>query len=282
MEEPKPELLPETNMPHILHPDYLPKGVIIKQEPPDATSSIIGEIISQPAFVARGIKQELLDSATQSIVEKHSSTCQINQFIQECGMTGLRIEDVRTLITADDHVTKITAEQEASNLGNQLNVLVPESALPVVTATGIAIPPNTSPITMVASIAMKTTLSVVTPERADIKKVTDMTPLPVLTTTMASATSISDKTLPVVTSSSAQSALHVVTTAMTSITLPVVTTTQSDGGSTGATSRQWSRITNKPLEKADSNKTVTNNTVDMPTIAKLQIAIESVKPSSQV
>ena len=155
-------------------------------------------------------------------------------------------------------------------------------ALLMVTASSIAIPPNTSPITMVTSIATKTTLSMVTPERADINKVTDMTPLPMVTTSMASATSISDKTLPVVTSSSAQSALHVVTAAMTSITLPMVTATQSDGGSTGATSRQWSRITNKPLEKADCNKTVTNNTVDMPTIAKLQIAIESVEPSSQV
>ena len=87
VEEPKPELLPETSTLDILHPDYLQKGVIIKKEPPDATSSIIGEIISQPANVARDIKQELLDSATQSIMEKHSSTCQINQFIQECGTT---------------------------------------------------------------------------------------------------------------------------------------------------------------------------------------------------
>ena len=125
VEEPKPELLPETSTPHILHPDYLPKGVIIKQEPPDATSSIIGEIISQPTFVARVIKQELLDSPTQSIVEKHSSTCQINQFIQEHRVTGLHIEDVQTLITADDHATKITVEQGASILGDQLNVLVP-------------------------------------------------------------------------------------------------------------------------------------------------------------
>ena len=46
VEEPKLELLPEIPTPDILHPDYLPKGVIIKKEPPDNTSSIIGEIIS--------------------------------------------------------------------------------------------------------------------------------------------------------------------------------------------------------------------------------------------
>ena len=46
MEEPKPELLLQTHAPNILHPDYLPKGVTIKQEPLDATSQVIGKIIS--------------------------------------------------------------------------------------------------------------------------------------------------------------------------------------------------------------------------------------------
>ena len=283
VEEPKPELLPETSTPHILHPDYPPKGVTIKQEPPDATSSIIGKIISQPACVARGIKQELLDSATQSIVEKHSSTCQINQFIQEHGITGLCIEDVRTLITADDHATKFTAEQETSNLANlddQLNVPVSETALSMVTPTSIAMLPITSPTTVVASIATKTTLSMVTPKTSDINAFTDKTPLPMVTASLASATSTSG-TLPMVTSSSTPSALHVVSTATTSKTLPVVTVAQGDGGSSATACTKWSRITNRPLEKADRNNTDTTNKVDMPIIPKLQADIESVESSSQ-
>ena len=227
VEEPKPELLLHTHVPDILHPDYLPKGVTIKQEPLDTTSQVISEIISQPAAVARDIKQELLDSAsvardikqelldsaTQAIVQKHSSTCQINQFIQEHRTVGLRIEDVRMFITADDHATKELSKQ------------VP----PAVDKTDDITLPVVMPHTPLKSSDI--------PAR----------PLLMVTTSPNTNTPEADVSLPVVTAPATHSTLHMVTPTQSNAPVPETTIEHSTDAALGTT--QWSRITNKPLEK---------------------------------
>ena len=213
MEEPKPELLPQTHVPDILHPDYLPKGVAIKQELPDTTSQVIGEIISQPAAVARDIKQELLDSATQAIVQKHSSTCQINQFIQEHGTVGLRIKDVRTLFTADDHAIKELSKQ----------------VLPAVDKTDDITLPVEMPHTPLkgSDIPARPLLVVTASPNMDAPEV--------------------DVSLPMVTAPAPHSTLHEVTPTESNVPVPETTIKHSADAALGTT--QWSRITNKPLER---------------------------------
>ena len=104
--EQKPELLPEEQTLDVFDVDYIPPTVpdltLVKSEPEDTTNSqIVGHIINQPANVARTIKQELINNAVQSVVECHSSECELSQYVQSQGAAGLHIEDVRSLISAD-------------------------------------------------------------------------------------------------------------------------------------------------------------------------------------
>ena len=163
--------------------------------------------------MAREIKQELLDSATQAIVQKHSSTCQINQFIQEHGTVGLCTEDVRMLITADDHATKELSEQVPSAVDETDDI-----TLPVVMPH---IPPKSSDI--------------------------HATSLPMVTPLPKTNTPVVDVSLPMVTAPATHSILHVVTPTQNDAPLPETMNEQSANTASGTT--QWSRITNKPLER---------------------------------
>ena len=213
VEETKPELLLQTHAPDILHPDYLPQGVTIKQESLDVTSQVIGEIISQPAAVARDIKQELLNSATQAIVQKHSSTCQINQFIQEHGTVGLCIEEVQMLITAEDHATKELSEQVPSAVDKTDDITLP------------MVMPH------------------ITPKSNDIHA----TSLPMVTPSPNTNTPVVDVSLPMVTAPATHSTLHMVT--LTQIDAPLPKTMKEHSADAASGTTQWSRITNKPLER---------------------------------
>ena len=172
MEQPKPELLPDVPTPNILHPEYLSKSITIKKEPLDPTSSIIGEIISQPAQVARDIKQKMLDSTTQAIVEKHSSSCQINQFIHEHGSTGIRIEHVRSLITAHEDATQKLQEQQPLTSVPSVSTdattiaastITTTAALHMVTSPSVTTSVTTSTLSMVTTPTTKATLPMVSP-----------------------------------------------------------------------------------------------------------------------
>ena len=91
-------------------------------------TNIIGHITSQPPYLAKQIKQEIIDTATQNVMEKHTQDCALNKFIQEWqSNTGLCIEDVRTLITADTTSWAIKTEPPYSLSSNN------ESSVCVVT-----------------------------------------------------------------------------------------------------------------------------------------------------
>ena len=151
--------------------------------------------------MARDIKQELLNSATQVIVQKHSSTCQINQFIQEHGTVGLRIEDVQMLITADDHATKEFSEQVPPAVDETDDI-----TLPVVMPH---IPPKSSDI-------QATSLLVVTPSTN-------------------TNTPDADVSLPVVTAPATHSTLHVVTLTQSDVPVPETTIEHSADAALGTT-----------------------------------------------
>ena len=120
--EQKPDILPDVPTCSILDPDYVPDYLPIKKEPV-WDQSVVSHLIDQPGPIAKEIKQELLDSAAQLIASKHSSSCQLSQFVHEKGVTGLRIEDVQSLIDVD----------EQSNLIQPPNNIEEEHTQPVIT-----------------------------------------------------------------------------------------------------------------------------------------------------
>ena len=126
--EQKPEHLPEVQTRSVLDPDYVPDYLpdlsLVKSEPVDISGkrdySIIDHIIDQLASVSKAIKQELIDDAAQSVVDRHSSHCALTCFVQEKQSdTGLRIEDVRTLLIAEDE-----SRSEQTNITAPLHVVM--------------------------------------------------------------------------------------------------------------------------------------------------------------
>ena len=87
--------------------DYIPPGAdfsdqAIKTENLD-NMNIIGHITNQPPLLAKQIKQEFIDMAAYSVLQKNTHDCALNKFVQERqSEMGLHIEDVRTLIMADN------------------------------------------------------------------------------------------------------------------------------------------------------------------------------------
>ena len=105
--ETKPELLPESATPTLFDADYIPPGTDFS-EPTIKTEAfenlnIIGHITNQPPLLAKQIKQEFIDTAAYNVLQKHTHECALNKFVQERqSEMGLHIEDIRTLITADN------------------------------------------------------------------------------------------------------------------------------------------------------------------------------------
>ena len=101
LEEPKPELLPDRPTPSVLDVDYIPDYIPIKLET-DESTQLIGHLIQQPAPIAKSIKQEIIDNAAHNIVECHSTSCALKQYVQQKDIsTGLKLSDVRSLADAD-------------------------------------------------------------------------------------------------------------------------------------------------------------------------------------
>ena len=112
-EDVKPIIVTPPTVPNIFDASYEPATSEIKKEPEDLpvhrmSSRLIGElIITQPDFIARSIKQEILDTAATAmeISAKHSPSCELNRFVDtHGGISGLQIEDVCSLVLADQSV----------------------------------------------------------------------------------------------------------------------------------------------------------------------------------
>ena len=124
--QPKPELLPDAQSPDLFDADYIPPDT--SDVKPDVNTGIlntnvIGHITSQPPYLAKQIKQEIIDMAAQTVMEKHTQDCALNKFIQEWQRdTGLHIEDERTLITADTTSWAIKTEPiESLSLNTEIS-----------------------------------------------------------------------------------------------------------------------------------------------------------------
>ena len=144
----KPQLEVNTvNVQISLHvSDYIPDLSTVKSEPVDPTGSkdytVIGHLISQPKHISKELKQELIDSAAQTVVGRHSSQCELSRFVHERQSdTGLHIEDVRSLMTVDD--------QSRSQPTVPVCTADP---LPVVTAPVSTAQPPTRPLPVVTPI----------------------------------------------------------------------------------------------------------------------------------
>ena len=216
--EQKPELLPDVPMMSILDPDYVPDYLPVKREP-EWDQAVVGHLIDQPGPIAKEIKQELLDTAAQSIASKHTSSCQLTQFVHEREFTGFRIEDVRSLLHADeqsDLTSVINKEQDSSDSQPQTVPTVEKPTMrwsrvlhrsvPVDTATTDTID---SPQTSATTTDLN--LSTTEPEQQNTKT------LSVVTTarTPASVDTVASQILPVSgvpVSSPSDKALSVVTT----------------------------------------------------------------------
>ena len=126
-EDVKPIIVSPPIAPSIFDASYDPATTEIKKEPEDLpakglTSRSIGElIITQPDFIARSIRQEILDTAAtvMEISTKHSPSCELNCFVDtHGGISGLQIEDVHSLVLADQSVfpERVPIEPVSSSL----------------------------------------------------------------------------------------------------------------------------------------------------------------------
>ena len=102
--EQKPDLLPDRPTMDILHEDYIPDYIPIKLEK-ECDQNIVGHIIQQPPLLAKSMKQEIIDTAAHNIVQRHSSSCALTQYVQQMDSTlGLQISDIHSLAQADKQV----------------------------------------------------------------------------------------------------------------------------------------------------------------------------------
>ena len=126
--QPKLKLLPDTQSPNLFDADYIPPNTCDVKPNVNTgilNTNVLGHITSQPPYLAKQIKQEIIDTAAQNVMEKHTQDCALYKFIQEWqNDTGLCIEDVKTLITADTTSRAIKTEPIESLSSNT------ESSLP--------------------------------------------------------------------------------------------------------------------------------------------------------
>ena len=241
----KPIITPALNNTTILDADYVPPGTFIKEEPAEpgqTTYRTIGELISKPDHIAKAIKQEMLDTTMTAIdiTHKHSSTCELNKYVERHGgIDNLPIEDIRTLVQADQAVfpemismtisTKIpdTGERAASSTVHTEPQPSTEDILPMVTS------PSLTTTTTIHDISADSTLT--------------KTPLPVVTLL---GPSLVKETMPAVMTAML---LHMVTEPTTDSNIGIVTASTPLTDSRTSTSEiskqlKWSRILNRPVE----------------------------------
>ena len=266
----KPIIAPAPKHITILDADYVPPGIYIKEEPVEepgeTTHRTIGEIISQLDYIAKAIKQEMLDTTTtvMDITHKHSSTCELNKYVERHGVIdNLRIEDIRTLIQADQAVfpemipvTTTTYTQDTGKIAASIIVHTEsqpstEDTLPVVTNPI----PTTTAVTYAAgaiNAGTKMPLPVVTSLVPSLGK--DTTPVeaigtPLHVVTLPGPSSSIEAPTPIMTTT----LLHVVTDPTTSSDIGTVTALATQTVSRSSTSEsnkqlKWSRIFNRPIE----------------------------------
>ena len=249
----KPQLLPATKPTSILDPDYEPPGVFVKEEPPEQdqpdqpTHRTIGELITQPDYIGKAIKQELIDTtaAAWAITHKHSPSCDLNKYVEMHGGIGsLQIEDVRSLVRADQAVflEMIPVQTEAvsafvagtQSVATTLPMIPPDhpTALHVVTDTHNTSTNPTLRDTSANSSTIDMPLPMVMPVPAELQIQTSST-----------------KPLHVVIPSTTASSSTVVSTASSS--LPVMTDKP--------TTLKWSRVLNRPVEADPTTDTMSTN-----------------------
>ena len=91
-EEQKPELLLDVPTLSILDPDFVPDFLPIKDEP-EWDQTVVGHLITQPGPIAKEIKQEL-----------------------QKGLSGIRIEDVRSLLDVDEQSKLMPPDPEREGM----------------------------------------------------------------------------------------------------------------------------------------------------------------------
>ena len=186
-EDVKPRVVSPPIAPSIFDACYDPATTEIKKEPEDLpakglTSRSIGElIITQPDFIVRSIKQEILDTTATAmeISAKHSPSCELNCFVDtHGGISGLQIEDICSLVLADQSVfpERVPIEPGSSSLttlpstGSTLHVVSASMQPSTPQQAGTAMP----------TMAMISSLHVVTSDN-----VITNTPLPPVTVSTA-------------------------------------------------------------------------------------------------
>ena len=157
MTEPKPELLPRTTTPSLFDANYIPPGTEFS-DPTIKTENlnnlnIIGHITNQPPLLAKQIKQKFINTAAYNVLQKHTHECALNKFVQEHqNETGLCIEDVRTLITADNSTNiRIKSEPMDTPTEGQSEHLRPLHMVTDLTSEAVESKSHQEPLLMTAT-----------------------------------------------------------------------------------------------------------------------------------
>ena len=203
------------------------------------------------------------------ITDKHSSTCELNKYVERHGgIDNLQIEDIRTLVQADQAVfpemipmtipTKITdiGEKAASSTIHTEPQASTEDVLSVVTNRSLATSTTMHNVNA-DSTHTKTPLPVVTPPGPLLGQETvpaEMTATPLHVVTLHGPL-LGQETLPAETTATP---LHVVTASDSTIGSTTASTPLTVTGTFASeTSKQlkWSRILNRPTEPMPMTET---------------------------
>ena len=249
----KPQLPPATKPTSILDPDYEPPGVFVKEEPPEQdqpdqpTHRTIGELITQLDYIAKVIKQELIDTTAVAwaITHKHSSSCDLNKYVEMHGGIGsLQIKDVRSLVRADQAVfpEMIPVQTEAVS-SSVADTQTAATTLPMV-------PPDLLTVLPVVTNTHSTTTNPMLHATSADNSTIDM-PLPMVTPMPAKRQKQTSSTMPLhmVTTLTTASSSTVVSTA--SLSLPITTDKPI--------ALKWSRVLNRPVEADPTEDTMSTN-----------------------
>ena len=254
----------------ILDADYVPPGIFIKDEPleehGETTNRTIGEIITQPDYIAKAIKQEILDSTKTAIdiTHKHNSTCELNKYVEmQGGIDNLCIEDIRTLIQADQAVilemipVTTTANTQDTDTCKIAGITITHTKSPPSTDDALSVVTNSTPTTT----AFTTLGAINAGTKMPISEVTSslgkyMMPAAAIGTSLHMVTlpgPSSSIEAPTPTPKMTITPLHMVTVLTTSSNIGAVTASKIQTVSRSSTSEnnkqlKWSRIFNRPIE----------------------------------
>ena len=263
----KPQITPVTNTKSILDADYNPPATFIKEEPVEqdqTTQRTIGELITQPDYIAEAIKQKMIDTtaAALAITHKHSPTCDLNRYVEmHGGIDSLQIKDVRSLLRTDQAVFPEMIPV-SSTIEDPTTMEIKGSSL----KDGPPVHANNVPSLMEGVHPVTPVLCVVTSDpNTAIPRVTRPSSNVIASPAVwevSTDTSLQHIQLPVVTTMASQHQFqamstgppHVVTASTTcSSADPVITPTSSTSSPMEKTMQlKWSRVLNRPVETEPS------------------------------